>query len=195
MKQLPQSLVSQRGISIVEILVDIIIFVFLAIAIVNLSSLGTRTSLDSEHRTVALGVVNERIEQIRALPYESIGYNDGGSPDGVLSQSETVNRSQQNYTLDTIITLIDDPLNGTMYSLTEQTADYKKIQVRLQWQAASNDTREVESVTYVAPTAGLVTPTPCVEPPPENPSASPCPEPTTPPAPTPTPCVPFFRCS
>lgn len=184
----------------VEILIDIVIFVTLALAIVELSSLGTRTSLDSQHRTVATGIVNERIEQIRALPYDAIGYNETGlppdEPDGVLTRSETVTRNRQPYTVDTTITLVDDPLNGTTPSLTEATADYKKVQIRLSWLTASADTRSVQTVTYATPNAILLTPSPCVDPSPlPTPPYTPCPSPTTPPAPTPTPCVPFFKCS
>lgn len=191
---------SQQGISLVEILIDIVIFVILALAIVQLSSLGTRTSLDSEHRTVATGIVNERIEQIRALRYEDIGYNEAGlppgEPDGVLTRSESVMRSRQTYTVDTTVTLVDDPLNGALPDLTEATADYKKIQVRLSWLTASGDTRSVQTVTYATPNAILLTPTPCVDPSPwPTPPYTPCPTPTPPVAPTATPCVPFFKCS
>lgn len=155
---------NQRGVSFVEILVNASIFVILAIAIINLASVGTRTAIDNQQRTLAIALINDRIEKIRNLPYSEVGYNETGlppsEPDGSLVRQETVTQNGQQYTINTRIDLVDDPFNGTVQDLTEATADYKTVHIRLTWNGISDAVREVNTYTFVTPSASVTSPSP-----------------------------------
>lgn len=176
----------QTGFALPELLVAVFILGMLTIAIVSLATLGTRTAFEAERQTVGLGLMNQRIEQIRAISYDQVGYNGAlpGEPDGVLLKSETYQQNNQPYTINTIVTLVDDPLNGAAGTLTEANADYKKVEITIIWRQANNTQRDVTAVTYVSRGASTATtssgfsPLPTVTPPTPTPSqagsAPPC---------------------
>lgn len=174
----------KTGFSILEVLIAAFILGILTLAIIGLATVGTRTAFESERQTVAQGLVNQHLERVRALPYTSVGFTAPGlgEPDGVLLKSETRTQNNQPYTMTTAIALIDDPLNGTLPSVTEANADYKKVQVTSTWVVPGGTARMVTAATYVA--AGVVPVPPSPSP---SPSPTPPPECTPPPSPTPTP--------
>lgn len=182
-----------------EILVAVFILGMLTIAIVGLATLGTRTAFEAERQTVAQGLVNQHVERIRVLGYDQVGYTSpqAGEPDGVLLRSETRAQNSQQYTVATTISLIDDPLNGAQLPLTESSADYKKVEIKVTWQPAGSTLRDVYVVTYVARGAIPILSSPSISP---SPSITPSVTPTflvtstaTPSsadsAPNPPPCV------
>lgn len=154
---------STDGFTLIEILVTIFILSVATVGITGLATLGSRYSFESERQTVALGIVNEQIETVRSISYNDVGYTDavGAEPDGSLQRNVEVVRNQQTYSVSTTVTLVDDPVNGTLsVALTEDNADYKAVGVNAVWQVANGGERNVESITYVSPTAVLQTCTP-----------------------------------
>lgn len=155
-----QTLDAKEGFTLVEILVAVFLFGILALAVIGLATLGTRLSIESERETVAQAIVNEKIEFIRSLKYDDVGYTDatGSEPDGVVVRSETAMRNQQQYALTTTITLKDDGDNQSLPSqadLIEANADYKEVVVKAVWQTSSGNDRDVSVTTIVSPGGNL----------------------------------------
>jgi len=152
-------------------------------AIVGLAALGTRTAFENERQTVAQGLINQHIERIRVLGYDNVGYTAPGvgEPDGTLLKQETRSQNSQNYTIETTVTLVDDPLNGNALPLNETTADYKKVEITATWQHPNGAGRSSTVVTYVARGTFPASPTPS-----PTPSPSPTPTPSIQPSTTPT---------
>src|SRR5690606_21665686 len=98
--------------------------------VTGLALLGSRSSFQTERQVSALAIANERLEKIRALSYENVGYTNASAlePDGVILRHENITQDSGDYVVDTTIELIDDPANGTLAQglLNEETADYKK---------------------------------------------------------------------
>lgn len=160
----PRSL--SAGLSIVEVLIGIFLVGVTSVAIIGLATIGTRLSIESERQTVAQAIVNDRIEFIRSLPYESVGYTDatGDEPDGVVVRSEAITRNQQQYDVTITIELIDNVDNGSLPSggLTEPNSDYKLVTVDATWTSAGGAQRNVAVTTYVAAGVNLESCTPGV---------------------------------
>lgn len=141
----------QKGLTLLEVLIAVFVLAVLTLAIVGLLTLGLRSLTFNETRTVAQGLVNQELERLRALPYDDIGY-DSGTPDGVLSATQTISQNGQEYVLNYDIELIDDPNNGTVSgSLTEANADYKKIAVEVLLPGDSGQQHSVVSSTLSVP--------------------------------------------
>lgn len=118
----------QSGVTLPEMLVGIFIFGTLTLAILGLATLGTRTALVNEQKTVAQAIANQRAELVRITPYNDVGFNDGTLPDGIFTPTEQVTRNDQSYEVNMRIELVDDPENGTLgEAITETNADYKQV--------------------------------------------------------------------
>jgi hypothetical protein len=127
-----------RGFTSVELIIGIFTFAILSGGIISLATVATRLALDSERRVVALALVNERLEVIRALPYEQIDYPLAGA---LIQEEKAVSRNQQTYQLETLVVVDPDGLQ-------------KKIQVTASWLVPAGGTRDVQVVTYVSATPG-----------------------------------------
>ncbi|RMD60565.1 hypothetical protein D6833_09475, partial [Candidatus Parcubacteria bacterium] len=79
-------------------------------------------------RRAAVSVLNNEIETIRNLPYESVG-TVGGVPSGILAQEKQVTVGDVTFTVTTTVRNIDDPFDGTLGGTPNDTApaDYKLV--------------------------------------------------------------------
>jgi len=147
---------SQLGQSMVEILISAFILAVLTIALVGVATLGTKTAVVSEQRTVAQALVNKKVELIKLTPYLDVGFSDGGSPDGIFLSTETVVQNDSDYVIMMDFELVDDPENGCEdlgglcdgSTIDESTADYKQVVVRVKYPAADNASKEVVVSTF-----------------------------------------------
>lgn len=103
------------GFTLIEVLIAVFLLAVGAIAITGLITLGTRLAFESQRQVVAQALVNEKIEHIRSLKYDDVGYSNaaGNEPNGVLTRQETVTRNQQPYDVTTTVELIDNPDNNS----------------------------------------------------------------------------------
>lgn len=154
------------GFSLIELVVGIFFLGIVTIAIVGLTTLGTRLAVESERQTVAQALVNEQIEYTRSLPYEEVGFTDasGDEPDGLLIRVQTVTRNQQSYGVTFAIELLDDEGNALLPSggLQEPNADYKRVRVEASWTTSGGNIRSVAVDTLVAPGGNILSCTPGV---------------------------------
>lgn len=180
---------SRRGTSIVEVVLGVFILALLTVSIVGLSTLGTRTVIRSEQRTVAQALVNEEVELIRSIGYDDVGYVSPANcsaadsycePEGMLRRDKDVLRDQnQVYKVTKSIALIDDEENGTLGAaqLNESSADYKEVAIEA-CATGQYSSDCVDVITVVTPGAVIVLASPIPTPsavPSGTPGASPSP--------------------
>lgn len=138
---------AQPGQTLVGALIATVTISLLLVGVTGLAVATTRLLADGERQTVALGIVNERLEFIRSLPYGDVGFASpsGGEPAGVLALAdETVTYNAQEYRRLTTIAYVDDPLTAG------ETNDFKKITVRAEWTSPGGAVRATQAIAYAA---------------------------------------------
>lgn len=141
---------TSRGMTLIEILFSIGIISILFIGIYGLFKVSIDVVSDSKARAGALALAVERMEQIRSLPYASVG-TSGGIPSGSIAQTESVSLNQTEYTRRTFIEYADDPADGVGAADTNGiTADYKTVKVEMIW-SVRGTTRTYSQVSSIVP--------------------------------------------
>jgi hypothetical protein len=120
------------------LLVSMGILAILSQAVITLVFTSYSTLNYTNARTNAKGIATEQMEQIRNLPYASVG-TVGGIPPGVIPQNQIIQRNGLNYTVKISIVYIDDPFDHQAPTDLLPT-DYKRVRVEVSWggTAASN---------------------------------------------------------
>ncbi len=139
----------ELGQSFVEALIGLgillILFHALASLIIAAYDLLGNSRVRITARYIALGIM----EEIRNIPYTSVG-TTGGSPPGILSPTETINRNGLDYTVKTAVIYIDDPFDQLAPNDTSPT-DYRRARVDVSWTGRFN---AGESVTLISDFSG-----------------------------------------
>jgi len=82
---------TERGFTLVEVLVAMLIFAFGILAVINMQYVASQTNTRSRHVTEGMLIAQNRVEQLMALPYDHTTLaDDGGGDDlnaGVDSQA------------------------------------------------------------------------------------------------------------
>lgn len=122
---------NQKGTTLIEIVVGIavvsVIAMSLYMALFNVAKLMS----DAKQKIGAVALANEQMEIVRNLEYSSIG-TVGWIPAGPIEQTQTIDRNNFTYTIDTSIEYVDDIFDGTGTSDLIET-DYKQVQVTVSW--------------------------------------------------------------
>lgn len=115
---------SQRGVSLVEVMVSAVIFAIVAVALVEFFSLGRAYIKEGGLRRNGLALVQQKIEELRALSLSDAALVVGNhGPEGVqLSEGLVGSRHWS-------VTWQDDPANG----ISASDQDYKAVMVRVTW--------------------------------------------------------------
>jgi Tfp pilus assembly protein PilV len=134
----------ERGISLVEGLIAMTLFVIVATALIGVLTAGIASHGLSREKTIAQQLAAETIEEIRRRPYTDVGVVNGNPP-GTIPSSTAVNKTGLSGTLTTQVSYVADPA-PTSY---ETLANYKKVVVTV---VRSRDSKELtRQVTYIAP--------------------------------------------
>jgi hypothetical protein len=116
---------SESGVTVVEFMVASLVLFIAAISAVSALTFAATASASTSTRARALNLANQRIEQARNLPYDSVGvfYPGGamGDPAGSIPASETVGDLQ----VATKVTWKRDTSTGR--------STYKDIKVTVSW--------------------------------------------------------------
>lgn len=139
-----------RGQMLINTLIALAIFAILSQALFVLLSSSYSLINFTRARSAAKHLAEERIEYIRNLPYDQVG-TSGGIPSGSLLQTEQVSLNGLNYTVNTLITYIDDAFDG--YSPSDLLPiDYKRIRIDVSWSGlAASSKNPVTIVSDIAP--------------------------------------------
>ncbi len=124
---------SGKGFTLIEVLVGVAIFTIFALGIYGTLQMVYRAIYQSRLDILETALLSEQLEIARNLPYNSIGIING-IPSGVLPHSTTTIRNGVTFNLITTVRNIDDPFDGTLGGIPNDTApaDYKIIEMTAQ---------------------------------------------------------------
>jgi prepilin-type N-terminal cleavage/methylation domain-containing protein len=132
------------GFTVIEMLLAMALFLVISSPLMAVVMASAATQRVSRERTLAQQQAMATIEQVRALPYDSVG-TVAGNPPGLIQASRTFVAGGLVAAVNTQVTYVADRV-PTAY---DTGADYKKVTVTVVRQRDSRVlTREV---TYVAP--------------------------------------------
>lgn len=139
------------GFSLIDLIlaIGIIVTLFGGIFLVYFSIVDT--AVNYELRRAASGLLNQRIELVRNLPYEQVGVISG-IPSGILPQTEPIAWDGSNFIVSSYVRSVDDPFDGTAESTPRDSApaDYKLVEFTVSCPTCSRFT-PVSITTTVAP--------------------------------------------
>lgn len=137
------------GFTLVETLVALgVLGVFFTVFALIVSDVLS-TIATSRVRTVAHTIGQAKMEQVRNLPYQSVG-TVGGIPQGPIPATESVVVNGQDFTVTTSIIYVDDPFDGELPSDLINT-DYKRVRIEITWSGIYPSRAPVTFVTNIAP--------------------------------------------
>ncbi len=120
-----------NAFTLVEVIVSVAIIAILVLGIYSLILLSLRLTADNKYYVEAIEIANQKIEQIRNLPYDEVGVVSG-IPSGNLPQVETISRDGD-FIVNTYVTFYDDPYDGVA-GVDPIINDYKIVSVKVGWQ-------------------------------------------------------------
>lgn len=139
---------SQHGMSLVGTIVGIAIFILVFLTLYASFHAMLTFSERNRLRANALFLVNEHLEYIRALPYDSIG-TVAGLPSGAIPQNETIVFDNHSYDRRTFIQYVDDDADG-LGAADTLPADYKRVKVEISYDYRGS-AQSFSMVTTMAP--------------------------------------------
>ncbi len=122
---------NQKGFSLIEVLVAILLVVVIFTGIIGAFTLTLKITFQSKARISALALASKTMEKMRNLPYSSVG-TIGGIPSGVIPQVEQKNLNNIDFIITTSIINIDDAFDGKLPA-DSVPADYKRAKVKVSW--------------------------------------------------------------
>lgn len=124
---------SRRGaFTLIEVLVSLFVLSIVMIGIYQLIMYSLAITSDNQHYVEAIAIANQKMEQIRNMPYDDVG-TIFGSPHGDIDDYETIIRNGS-YTIHTVIQFFDDPYDGTLDLGTDDVfTDYKRVAINVSW--------------------------------------------------------------
>jgi len=144
MKLFKSKINSQKGSTLIEVLISIAVVSFLTVTIYMTLTSAISNMSESKQRVSAIAIANEKMEIIRNLDYEEVGVLNG-IISGPMLAFEVVTRNDFDYNVYIDIRYIDDPLDGTDSDDLINT-DYKLVQVTAEWEHQG----KVDSVEFIS---------------------------------------------
>jgi len=141
---------SSTGFSLIEVMVALAILASLSIGVLGMFQFALFVISENKVRTGAITIANDVIETSKNLPYNNVGTVNGIVP-GSIPQTETVTLNSIEYGVESSVSYVDDPFDGTVEAGTDPLGnDYKQIRVAVSW-VGRFGTRDIVAVTTVAP--------------------------------------------
>lgn len=143
----------QRGFSLVEVLVVVLIIGIVGLTFYKTSALGTRLIIEGKNRLAAVALVNERMEIVRNLPYEKVGIQGSMDVPGNLPAFEEITANGRKYGVAISARYFDDEMDGTVSSSPADLIpnDYKIVKVEVTWKDATGIEKKVSSTSRFVP--------------------------------------------
>lgn len=121
-----------RGFTLIEALIGATVFAVIAVSIYRSYIAIAEAGRSSRLKITAVALANEQLEIIRNLPYPDVGIV-GGIPAGKIPRTQTLTRGGTTLQAETTIRNVDDPFDGTLGGVPNDTApaDFKIVELRL----------------------------------------------------------------
>lgn len=141
---------STTGMTLIEVVVGTSMILIVFLAIFAAFQISIDLVFSTKAATGANALLNERLEYIRGLSYDSVG-TVNGIPNGPIPQVEQKVLNGITYTLSTLVQYVDDPVDGSdALDTNGVTADYKNVKVSADW-VIREKPRSTFAVTRIAP--------------------------------------------
>ena len=121
-----------RGFTLIELLVAVFLASLVFLGIVGVVVLSIRISSDGQNKAIAAEIGSSEMEQIRNMPYNSIGTLNG-YPSGSIEPIEYRNTNNNEYKIERIVNYIIDSKDGIALPEDECPNDYKRVEVKISW--------------------------------------------------------------
>ncbi|MFA5927607.1 MAG: type II secretion system protein [Patescibacteria group bacterium] len=118
----------RSGFTLIEILIDALIISMVTTAVLASYSLALKSADSARAKIAAVALANEKIEEMRNMPYDSLG-TDTGNPVGAIVSRQTISRQGINFDTRISIATVNDPYDGTDPPTDLYVYDYKRIEV------------------------------------------------------------------
>ncbi len=131
----------KKGLTLVEVLVGVALFLLIAISIYRGYSSVYSVVNASHVKVTATALINEQFEIIRNLPYTDVGIVSS-IPAGVLTHEQTLVRDGVSFFVTTTVRNVDDPFDGQIGQSPNDLspADYKIVEVDVSCDTCKNFT-------------------------------------------------------
>ncbi len=138
------------GFTLMEVIVSLFVVMTLTLGIYSLVIMSLNITADNKNYVEAIEIANQKMEQIRNMPYKEVGVI-GGIPAGTMPQEETLSR-EGNFTVNNYVTYFDDPADGQAGSTTPDTIpnDYKIVSVKVSWMSKAG-TKSITVFSKIIP--------------------------------------------
>ncbi len=142
---------AQSGFTILETVIGMAILTIVSTSIFFSYSNVLDIIQATRYNNAALSIMESRIETVRNMAYEDVGVISG-VPAGKLKQTEVVILGSIPFTLHTYVRNIDDPFDGTLGGVPNDTApaDYKLVEYQMTCDTCVRY-KLLTMATYVAP--------------------------------------------
>ena len=120
----------QKGFTLIEVVLAVAVFIIFAIGVYQGYAAIYNAIANARHKALAADLANARFEIIKNLPYTSVG-TVGGTPNGMVTASETVVSDRVSFSVVTTIVNVDDPYDGVLGAGDVFPADYKLVEIRI----------------------------------------------------------------
>lgn len=139
-----------KGFSLVDVIVASALLAIVFLGISGAFKAILELTFYNKAKLSALAIVNEEMELIRNMSYDSIG-TVAGIPAGNILQTETVSLNGLDYTRRVLTQYVDASEDGTGIADTNSiTTDYKSVKVEVSW-TRKGKTRKVSLVSSFVP--------------------------------------------
>jgi prepilin-type N-terminal cleavage/methylation domain-containing protein len=129
MRLRPTPHTDERGFTLIETIIGLVVMTILVIAVTNLFVSNLKSVTLGKARAMGQALASQQIEELRDLPYQSVATASGAIyPPGNLPDTQTVVRGGYTFTVKTEINYVDDAYDN-LAPTDLNPADYKKAQV------------------------------------------------------------------
>lgn len=138
----------KKGLSIIDVIIGVFLFLLFFIGLFGAWRLSLKIVFQSKARVIASSLANQRLEEIRNLPYEKVG-TINGYPAGDIPSVESINLNGIDFTISTLIDFIADERDGLSQPEDPCPNDYKRATVIVSW--GGRYAGEISLSTDIAP--------------------------------------------
>ncbi len=145
---------NKKGFTIIEVLIDLFLLATVSMAIAGAFTASFKSMVYAKSKLAAVGLVNEKIEKIRNMPYDDLATEHGLIlPHGNILDNESVVRNGSSLNVKTDIQYVDDPFDGNFAgTITGKPKDlypydYKKVEITVRRQGTTGNRGILASIT------------------------------------------------
>ncbi|MDD4304804.1 MAG: prepilin-type N-terminal cleavage/methylation domain-containing protein [Patescibacteria group bacterium] len=127
----------KNAFTLIEIMISLSVIFLLMFGIYDLINYSLNITSDNKSYVEAISIANQKMEQIRNMPYSNVG-TIGGMPNGIIPENEIINKDKE-FTVHTMIQFYDDPYDGTLEQENDSIfVDYKIVTIDVSWKNKTN---------------------------------------------------------